>query len=143
MRFMIIRMADKQTEAGEPPPLEAIERTVRYNEELAKAGVLVAAEGVHPSVNGARITFEGGKPTITDGPFTEAKELIAGFIIIEVSSRDEALEWARRWPERDAELELRQLVTADEYDDLSDELKEVIDTVRLPEPSRVEGSRAS
>ena len=134
MRFMIIRMADEQTEAGEQPPIEAIEQMVRYNEELGKAGVLVATEGVHPSVHGARISFKGGKPTITDGPFAEAKELIAGFTIIDVSSRDEALEWVRRWPERDVELELRQVITADEYDNLSDELKDVIDTVRLPEP---------
>jgi hypothetical protein len=134
MRFMIIRMGDEQTEAGGPPPVEAIERMVRYNEELGKAGVLVAAEGVHPSVDGARISIKSGRPTITDGPFAEAKELIAGFIIIDVSSRDEALEWIRRWPEPDVELELRQLITADEYDHLSDELKEVIDTVQLPDP---------
>jgi hypothetical protein len=143
MRFMIIRIADEQTEAGEQPPIEAIERVVRYNEELAKAGVLVASEGVHPSVRGARISFKGGKPAITDGPFAEAKELIAGFTIIDVSSRDEALEWVRRWPERDVELELRQVITADEFDNLTDELKEVIDTVRLPEPQREERPRAS
>ena len=143
MRFMIIRMADEQTEAGEQPPIEAIEQMVRYNEELAKAGVLVATEGVHPSVDGARISFKAGKPTITDGPFAEVKELIAGFTIIDVSSRDEALEWVRRWPERDVELELRQVITADEFDNLSDELKEVIDTVRLPEPQREERPRAS
>jgi hypothetical protein len=143
MRFMIIRMGDEQTEAGAPPPIEAIERMVRYNEELAKAGVLVASEGVHPSVDGARISFVDGKPTITDGPFAEAKELIAGFTIIEVSSREEALEWVRRWPERDVELELRQIITADEYDNLSDELKEVIDTVRLPDAQREVSPRAS
>jgi hypothetical protein len=143
MRFMIIRIADEQTKAGEQPPIEAIEQMVRYNEELAKAGVLVATEGVHPSVDGARISFKGGKPTITDGPFAEAKELIAGFTVIDVSSRDEALEWIRRWPERDVELELRKVVTADEYDNLTDELKEVIDTVRLPEPQREERPRAS
>jgi hypothetical protein len=134
MRFMIIRMADERTEAEEQPPLEAIEAMVRYNEELGKAGVLVAAEGVHPSVRGARISFKGGKPTISDGPFAEAKELIAGFTIIDVSSRDEALEWIRRWPEPDVELELRQIYTADEFGDLPDELREVIDTVQLPDP---------
>jgi hypothetical protein len=143
MRYMIVRIADEQTEAGVQPPIEAIERMVRYNQELAKAGVLVATEGVHPSVDGARISFKGGKPTITDGPFAEAKELIAGFTIIDVSSRDEALEWVRRWPERDVELALHQVVTADEFDDLTDELKEVIDTVRLPEPQREERPRAS
>jgi hypothetical protein len=105
--------------------------------------VLVAAEGLHPSVDGARISFKGGEPTITDGPFAEAKELIGAFIIIDASSRDEALEWVRRWPERDVELELRQVITADEFDNLSDELKEVIDTVRLPEPQREERPRAS
>lgn len=133
MRFMIIRMADEQTEAEVQPSSEAIGAMVRYNEELAKAGVLVAAEGVHPSVDGARISFKGGKPTITDGPFAEAKELIAGFTIIDVSSREEAMEWIRRWPEPDVELELRQIYTADEFGDISDELKEVIDTVRLPD----------
>src|ERR1700742_4768467 len=98
MRFMIIRKADGQTEAGVQPTTEIFDAMMRYNEELAKAGVMVAGEGLHPSVDGARISFKGGKPPITDGPFAEAKELIAGFTMIDVSSRDEPLEWVRRCP---------------------------------------------
>jgi hypothetical protein len=115
MRFMIIRKADAETEAGVLPTEEQLETMIRYNEELMKAGVLLAGEGLHPSSNAARITFSGGEPTIVDGPFAEAKELIAGFTMIQVRSRDEAIEWVKRWPETDVELELRQVFEADDF----------------------------
>src|ERR1700760_72851 len=98
MRFMIIRKADAQTEALVMPTEELLAAMGQYTEELAKAGVLLGGDGLHPSSSGARIKFSGGKPTITDGPFAEAKELVAGYMLISVKSRDEALEWVRRWP---------------------------------------------
>jgi hypothetical protein len=115
MRFMIIRKADADTEAGVMPTEEQIATMTAYNEELLKAGVLLAGEGLHPSAKGARIVFRGGTPTVIDGPFTEAKELIAGFTMIEVSSREEALEWVKRWPEADVELELRQVFSDEDF----------------------------
>ncbi len=90
---------------------------IQYNEELVKAGVLLAGEGLHPSAKGARISFVRGEATVTDGPFLQAKELIAGFTMIQVRSRDEAVEWAKRWPEADVELELRQVFEADDFGD--------------------------
>jgi hypothetical protein len=119
MRFMIIRKADRDTEAGTMPSQELLADMIRYNEELLKAGVLLAGEGLQPSSKGARIKFSRGKPTITDGPFTEAKELIAGFTMIQARSKEEALEWVKRWPSSDgngeAELELRQVFEADDF----------------------------
>jgi hypothetical protein len=119
MRFMIIRKADAQTEAGVMPSEELLRSMGQYMEDLAKAGVLLAGEGLHPSSKGSRIRFSGGKPTVTDGPFAEAKELIAGFTLIQVRSRDEALEWVKRWPAEDgdgaAELELRQVFEAEDF----------------------------
>ena len=121
MRFMIIRKADKQTEA-EPTPLpsEALLAAMgKYNEELARAGALLDGAGLHPSRKGARIKFSGGKPSVIDGPFAEAKELIAGYTIIQVKSREEAIEWVKRWPPLDGdghvELELRQMYELEDF----------------------------
>ena len=112
MQFMILRKADASTEAGVLPDEALLAAMGAYNEELAKAGMMRAGEGLHPSSKGARIRFSGGKPTVTDGPFTEAKELIAGFTMIEVRSKEEAIEWVRRWPAIDASgevaLEIRE-----------------------------------
>jgi hypothetical protein len=131
MRFMIIRRADSDTEAGVLPTEEQLETMLRYNEELAKAGVLLAGEGLHPSSKGARVTFSGGEPTVVDGPFAEAKELIAGFTMIQVRSRAEAIEWVKRWPEADVELELRQVFEADDFGDaFTPELQESEDRLR-------------
>lgn len=131
MRFMIIRKADADTEAGTLPTEQQIAEMTTYNEELAKAGVLLDGQGLHPSSNASRITFRDGEPTIVDGPFSEAKELIAGFTIIEVRSREEALEWVRRWPERNVELELRQLFAAEDFGDaFTPELQEREDAIR-------------
>lgn len=120
MRFMMVVKATKETEAGMPPSKELIDAMMRYNEELAKAGVLIAAEGLQPSSGAVRISYPvpGGKPKIVDGPFTETKEIIAGFTIIEVKSKEEAVEWALRMPDPhgfgEGEIELRQIFEAQE-----------------------------
>ena len=119
MRFMIIRKADKSTEAGVLPGEELLADMARYNEELVKAGVMRAGEGLQPSAKGARVKFSGGKPTVIDGPFAETKELIAGFTMIEVNSKEEAIDWVKRWPPRDGdgevELEIRQVFELDDF----------------------------
>ena len=111
MRFLIIRKADQQTEAGVMPSQELLTAMMKYNDEMAKAGVLLQGEGLQASSKGARVKFSGGRPTVTDGPFTETKELIAGFTMIQVRSKAEAIEWVKRWPKEDGdpELEIRQL----------------------------------
>jgi hypothetical protein len=124
MRFMIIRKADADTEAGVLPTEQQIAEMMAYNEQLANAGVLLDGQGLQPTSNASRISFRDGSPTIVDGPFAEAKELIAGFTIIEVKSREEALEWVKRWPERNVDLELRQLYGAEDFgDEFTPELK--------------------
>lgn len=119
MRFMIIRKADHDTEAGVMPTAELVDAMMRYNAELIEAGVMVGGDGLQPSAKGARVKFSGGKPSVTDGPFTEAKELIAGYTLIEVGSREEAIEWMKRWPTLDGngevELELRPLYGAEDF----------------------------
>ncbi len=123
MRFMMMVRANQDTEAGIPPSPELIEAFMRYNEELARAGVLLAADGLAPSSSGIRIAFPepGGKPKVIDGPFTEAKELIAGFTLIEVKSREEAIEWAMRMPDPhgfgEGVIELRQVMGAADITD--------------------------
>jgi hypothetical protein len=135
MRFMIIRKADRNTEAGVMPRTELFAAMGKYNEELAKAGILRAGEGLQPSSKGARVRFSNGKPVVTDGPFAETRELIAGFLLIEVKSKDEALEWVKRWPALDGdgevELELRQVFeTADFGPELTPELREQEERLR-------------
>jgi hypothetical protein len=98
MRFMMLVKANEDSEAGIMPSQELVAAMGRYNEELVKAGVLLAAEGLHASSKGARVKFSGGRTSVIDGPFTETKELIAGFWLIQVRSKDEAIEWARRVP---------------------------------------------
>jgi len=107
MRFMIIVRSDEEDERGCEPTEEDFLRMGRYNDELLKAGALLAMEGLRPSADGARITFGGETPVVTDGPFAEAKELIAGFWLIQARSRDEAIEWARRIPFTRGEVEVR------------------------------------
>lgn len=141
MRFMIIRRADSDTEAGVMPSEQLLTDMMRYNEELVKAGVMLAGEGLHPSVRGARISFRNGRPTVTDGPFTETKELIAGFTIIQVKSREEALEWVKRWPASDAnggvELELRQIFEAEDFGaEFTPELREQEERLRAQAAQR-------
>lgn len=119
MLFMIIRKADAETEAAVLPSTELIEKMTEYNERLSKAGVLRGGEGLLPSSRGARIRFSQGQPQVTDGPFAEARELIAGFTLIETTSYEEALEWVKQWPPADGhgnvELELRQIASAADF----------------------------
>ena len=118
MRFVIIRKADAETEAGVKASEELIVAMAQYNEEMVKAGVMVGGDGLHPTSRGARVRFSNGTPLVTDGPFTEAKELVAGFTLIQVASKEEAIEWMKRWPTVDGhgnvELELRQLYELEE-----------------------------
>jgi hypothetical protein len=118
MRFMMLVRSTKESESGILADESIFAAMARYNEELAKAGVLLAAEGLHPSSKGARVKFSGSKRTVVDGPFTETKELIAGFWLIEVKSREEAIEWVKRCPgpfAGDSEIELRQVFGPDDY----------------------------
>ena len=126
MRFMVLVPASPESEAGEMPSTELLEEMTRYNEELAKAGVMLAGEGLHPSSKGARVRFDGSERTVIDGPFTEAKELIAGYWIWECASRDEAIEWVKRAPFGGGiEIELRQVFESDDFGDaMTPELRE-------------------
>jgi hypothetical protein len=117
MRFMIIRKADANTEAGVLPSEKLLAAMLKYNEEMVNAGVFVSGEGLHPSASGTRVKFSGGKPIVIDGPFAETKELIAGFSMIEVKSKAEAIEWVKRWPKEDGnvELEIRRVFSAEDF----------------------------
>jgi hypothetical protein len=116
MRFMAIVPANPQTEAGVLPDTKILDAMTRFNEELAKAGVLLAAEGLHPTAKGFRLRFEGGKTAVTDGPFTESKELIAGFWLLEAGSKDEVISWMKRAPFGGGfELEIRQVFETGEF----------------------------
>ena len=119
MRFMIIVKATKDSEAGVMPSEQLLTEMGKYNEELAKAGVLLAGEGLQPSSKGARVKFSGSKRTVTDGPFAETKELIAGFWLWKVKSKEEAIEWVKRCPNpmpgEVSEIEIRQVFEADDF----------------------------
>lgn len=119
MRFLIIRKADDETEAGAMPTEELVTDMMAYTEAMTKAGVMLSGDGLQPSAKGVRVSFTGGKPTVTDGPFAETKELIAGFTMIDVKSKEAAIEWLKRWPPIDGhgrvQLELRQLYEADDF----------------------------
>jgi hypothetical protein len=115
---MVIRRADKKTEAGVLPTTELIDAMMKYHEEMADAGILIEGMGLHPSGRGARVKIAGGaKPVVVDGPFAETKELIAGFSLIDVKSKEEAIEWVKRWPVEDGpvDLEIRQVFEADDF----------------------------
>jgi hypothetical protein len=109
MRFVMLVKATPESEADVLPGPELLAAMERYNDELIKAGVMLAGDGLQSSSKGARVTFAGGKRTVTDGPFTEAKELIAGYWLVEVKSKEEAVEWASRVPFEDGEIEIRQV----------------------------------
>ena len=118
MRFMVLVKADTNSEAGVMPSEKLLADMGRYNEELMKAGVLLAGEGLHPSSRGARVKFSGAKRTVVDGPFPETKDLVCGFWILQVKSREEAIEWVKRCPnpmEGETELEIRQVFEADDF----------------------------
>jgi hypothetical protein len=125
MRFMLIVRADRNTEAGVLPSQEVLAAMGAYNEDLVKAGVMLAGEGLHPSSRGARVRFEGSRRTVIDGPFTETKELIAGFWLIQVKSREEAIEWVKRAPLQESEIEIRQVYEAEDFgEEFTPELRE-------------------
>ncbi|MGI9039661.1 MAG: YciI family protein [Gemmatimonadales bacterium] len=134
MRFMILVKADKNSEAGVLPSEQLLTDMGKYNEELAKSGVLLAGEGLQASSKGARVKFSGKKRTVTDGPFAETKELVAGFWLIQVKSKDEAIEWVKRCPnpmEGESEIEIRQVFEADDFGPaFSPELREQEERVR-------------
>ena len=120
MRFMILVKATKDSEAGLMPPEEMFQAMADYHEQLAKAGVLLDANGLQPSSKAWRIKYSGDKRTVIDGPFTETKELVAGYTIIQVKSREEAMEWVRRFPNphlTEGEIEVRQIYELDEFGD--------------------------
>ena len=132
MRFMIIVKADKNSEAGALPDKKILTEMGKFNEQLVKAGVMLAGEGLQPSSKGARVKFADGKQTVTDGPFTETKELIAGFWLWQVKSKEEAIEWLKRAPfGGGAEVEVRQVFeTADFGAELTPELREQEERLR-------------
>ena len=115
MRFMVVVKGNKDSEAGVLPDEKILAEMGKYNEELAEAGVLLAAEGLHPSSKGARVRFSGGKRTVIDGPFTEAKEVITGFWLWQGKSKEEAIEWIKRSPFADGEVEIRQVFEAEDF----------------------------
>src|SRR5712691_2831884 len=133
MRFMILVKANKDSEAGVLPDEKILTEMGKFNEELAKAGVMLAAEGLQASSKGARVRFDGKKRTVTDGPFTETKELIAGFWIWKVKSKEEAIEWLKRAPNPmpgDSEIEIRQLFEAEDFGaEFTPELREQAERV--------------
>ena len=134
MRVMVIVKADKNTEAGVMPSEELLAAMGKYNEELVKAGIMLAGEGLHPSSKGARVKFSGSRRTVVDGPFTEAKELIAGFWLWQVRSMDEAIEWAKRCPNptgAESELEIRPVFEAEDFGaEFTPELREQEERLR-------------
>ncbi|MGH7492254.1 MAG: YciI family protein [bacterium] len=135
MRFMILVKATKNSEAAVLPDEKLLAEMGKYNEELAKAGVLLAGEGLHPSSKGARVKFSGKKRIVTDGPFTETKELVAGFWLWQVKSKEEAIEWVKRcpnpMPDEESEIEIRQVFEADDFGEaFTPELREQEDRIR-------------
>jgi hypothetical protein len=133
MRFMVIVKATKDSEAGALPSEELLTAMGKYNEELAKAGILLAGEGLQPSSKGARVRFSGPKRTVVDGPFAETKELVAGFWLWKVKSKQEAIEWVKRCPNPmpgDSEIEIRQVFEAEDFgEQFTPELKEQAERV--------------
>jgi hypothetical protein len=143
MRFMILLKADKNTEAGVLPSEKLLSEMGKYNEELVKAGVLLAGEGLQPSSKGARVKFSGSKRTVVDGPFAETKELIAGFWMLQVKSKEEAIEWVKRCPnplEGEAEIEIRQVFEAADFGEaFTPELREA--EARMAEQMKANAKR--
>jgi hypothetical protein len=141
MRFMVIVKATPESEAGELPSTEMLTAMGAFNEELVKAGVMLAGEGLQPSSKGARVRFSGSERSVVDGPFAETKELIAGFWLWEVRDMDEAIEWVKRCPnpmEGESEIEIRQVFEADDFgENFTPELREAEERLR----SQVEADR--
>ena len=138
MQFMVIVKASKDSEAGVMPSTELLTAMGKFNEEMVKAGVMLAGEGLHPSSNGVRIKYSGNAPTLTNGPFTGTQDLVAGFWLIQVKSRDEAIEWMKRAPfDGGSEIEIRQVFSAEDFGDaLTPELREQEERLRAEAASR-------
>jgi len=131
MRVIVFVKGGEEYEAGQMPSTDELAEMGQFNEELVKAGVMLAGEGLHPSSKGVRVDFSGDKPTVTDGPFAEAKELVAGYWVWQVKSMDEAVEWIKRAPFREGEIELRQIFEADDFgDEFTPELREQEERLR-------------
>jgi hypothetical protein len=131
MRVIVIVKASKESEAGVMPTEQMLTDMGNFNEELVKAGVMLAGEGLQPSSKGKRVSFSSSKPTVIDGPFAETKELIAGYWVWKVASLDEALDWARRIPFQEGEVEIRQLFEAEDFGpEFTPELREQEDRLR-------------
>ena len=144
MKVMVIVKADANSEAGAIPSTKLLADMGKFNEELVKAGVMLAGEGLHPGAKGARVKFFNGRPTVVDGPFAETKELIAGFTMIQVASRQEALDWIKRWPASDGggnvELELRQVFEAEDFGaEFTPELRATEERLRAEVDQRASG----
>ena len=131
MRFMVLIKSTKESEAGVMPSEQLLTEMGNFNEKLVQAGVMLAGEGLQPSSKGARVKFRGDKRTVVDGPFAETKELIAGFWILQVSSHEEVLEWVRKAPFRETEIEVRRVAEAEDFGDaFTPELREQEDRIR-------------
>jgi len=131
MRFMVLVKADKNSEAGVMPTEQLLTDMGKFNEELVNAGVMLAGEGLHPSSKGARVKFSGGKTSVIDGPFAETKELVAGYWLWQVKSKDEAIEWLKRAPFEDTEVEIRQVFEAEDFGaEFTPELREQEERLR-------------
>ena len=135
MRFMVMVKADKNSEAGALPDEKLLAEMGKYNEDLVKAGVMLAGEGLHPSSKGARVRFSGNKRTVIDGPFAETKELVAGFWILQAKSKEEAIEWVKRapnpFPGTESEIEIRQIFEAEDFGEaFTPELRKQEDRIR-------------
>ena len=134
MRFMVMVKADKNSEAGVMPGEQLLAEMGKYNEELVRAGVLLAGEGLHPSSTGARVRFSGSKRTVIDGPFPETKDLVAGFWLLQVKSKEEAIEWVKRCPNPmpgESEIEIRQVFEAEDFGaEFTPELREQEERLR-------------
>jgi len=131
MRFMILVKADKNSEAGVMPDQKLLAAMGKFNEELVKAGVMLAGEGIQPSSKGARVKFSKGKKTVIDGPFAETKELVAGFWLWQLRSKEEAIEWLKRAPFEDTEVEIRQVFEAEDFGaEFTPELREQEERLR-------------
>jgi hypothetical protein len=131
MRFMVIVKASRESEAGVLPDKKILTEMGKYNDELAKAGVMLAGEGLHPSSKGARIKFSGKDRTVTDGPFAETKELVAGFWLIQAKSRQEAIDWIKRAPFQEGEVEIRQVFETEDFgEQMTPELRQQEEDLR-------------
>jgi hypothetical protein len=145
MRFMVLIKADKNTEAGVMPSEKLLAEMGKYNEELARAGVLLAGEGLHPTSKGARVKFSGAQRTVIDGPFAETKELIAGFWLWQVKSKEEAIEWVKRCPmphNTETEIEIRQVFEAEDFGpEFTPELREQEARLRAQSEQLMKGAK--